>query len=206
MHLQRSTTARTRATAALTLTLVLLTGCAAQKSTMPGVTGAPTTTPTSTPTATATADGIQETSDPDLGIVFEDVPDLTGTEADVYDAAATFQKEYWRMMTTLEVSPAFSVIAAPDIAARMQEIADNNAAQSAVIAGTFHTTISDVTVSDETATARVCDDYREVTVADADGTYTAEEAGLESLAVDVTLGKAAHGGWTVLANESAGAC
>lgn len=189
---------------AVTLLGALLSACAAQTSDLPGLTASPTAT--ATPTPTPSPETIQETSDPDLGIVFEDVPDLTGAEADVYDAVATFEKEYWRMMTTNTVSPAFAIIASPEITARMQQIADQNASVQLLLGGEFHTTISDVTVNGDTATASACDDYSDVTGTDPNGTYTSQEVGLENVMKRLTLAPSPTGGWRVTVGESAGTC
>lgn len=193
-HTSRTThVVHTLATA--TLLGALLTACAARTSDLPGLTASPTAT--ASPTPTPSPEAIQETSDPDLGIVFEDVPDLTGAEADVYDAVATFEKEYWRMMTTNTVSPAFAIIASPEITATMQQIADQNAGVQLLLGGVFHSTISDVTVNGDTATASTCDDYNDVTGVDPNGTYTSQEVGLVNVGIRLTLAPSPTGGWRV---------
>ena len=85
-----------------------------------------TQTPTPTPTPTAQPE-VYDLSDPDAGDRVQEVPDLTGDEADVYNWVATYQLEYWRAMTTNAVSPAFDVIAGPELKARIAEIAEKNA-------------------------------------------------------------------------------
>ncbi|MBO0919705.1 hypothetical protein J1G42_02555 [Cellulomonas sp. zg-ZUI222] len=158
--------------------MLALAGCTSQAVEPPGLTASPTpqasaeATPEPTPESST-----QDMSDPELGIIFDDVPTLTGDEADVWNTVATYQVEYWRTMTTNTVSPAFAVIASADVQAVMERIATNNTADAVDIGGTFRTRVSDVTVTGDTATAAVCDDYRDATFADADGPDTPETAG-----------------------------
>lgn len=190
------------------LTVALLAaGCAAEKTELPGLTASPTSEAESSPTPTPTPDPVLEPSDPELGIVFEDVPELSDPdEIAVYNTVAAYQKEYWRMMTTNTVGLGFDVLASPEIEAMMQGIADQNAAAQATIAGVFHTRIGNITVSEDSATVTVCDDYRDVTATDPNGTYTAAEAGLENLAATLTLGPSGSGAWLALRSSPAGAC
>ncbi|SFK57177.1 hypothetical protein, partial [Cellulomonas sp. KH9] len=147
-----------------------------------------------------------EPSDPDLGIVFEDVPQLEGEQVDVYNTVAYFQKEYWRMMRTNELSPGFDIVASPELRTMMQGVATQNADQQLTLGGVFHTSIGAVVVEGGTATVTVCDDYREVTGTDPAGTYTSQEIGLENLASQLTLGPSVGDAWIVLTGSPAGAC
>ena len=188
------------------LTVLLLSaGCASEAVEPPGLEATVAAEPTPTPSPTP-AGAVLEPSDPDLGIVFEDVPQLEGEQVDVYNTVAAYQKEYWRMMTTNTVSPGFDVLASPEIRAMMQRIATQNAEAQAEIKGVFHTRISDVVVDGGSATALVCDDYRDVLATDPNGSYTAEEVGLEDLAARLTLGPSGMGTWVALESVPAGAC
>ena len=162
-----------------TLTLLLTAGCTAGGIEPPGLTAAPTTsTPTPTPSPTPDPDGILVQSDPEMGIVFEDVPDLTGVEADVYDTVALFEKAYWSTMTTNEVNPMFEILASPELKEGMGQVAAKNTAISADIAGTYRVRVSEVTITgDGEASAVACSDYGEVTFVSNEGTFTPEEAG-----------------------------
>lgn len=162
-----------------TLSLLLTAGCVADRVEPPGLTAAPTaSTPTPTPSPTPDPDGITIGSDPALGIVFDDVPDLTGVEADVYDTVALYETAYWSTMTTNEVSPLFDVIAAPEVKTMMGQIATTNAGISADISGTYRVQITSVTVGDDgTAEAILCTDFSSVIFADPNGTYPPEEVG-----------------------------
>ena len=96
---------------------VLVTGCTADTSDLPGLTASPTVAVTASPSPSPT--GIVESSDPDLGIVFDDVPDLTGDEAAVYNWIATYEKAYWSTLTTNQVSTDFSLLASAEVQARI---------------------------------------------------------------------------------------
>jgi len=162
-----------------TLALLLTAGCTAGGVEPPGLTSASTiSTPTPTPAPTADPDGILVESDPEMGIVFEDVPTLTGAEADVYDTVALYEKAYWTTMTTNQVNPLFDTIASPELKTMMEQIAATNAGISADIGGTYRVRISQITVGDDgTAGAILCSDFSSVTFADPNGTYPPGEVG-----------------------------
>lgn len=166
-------------TVVLVIAAMVLTGCTSQAQEPPGLTASPTPSPTPSPEPepTAPVSETQDLSDPEAGIVFEDVPVLTGDEAAVWNTAATFQREYWQLMRTNTASPGFSAIAFGDVVARMEEIAANNAADSVQIGGTYRTRVSDVTITGDEASVLVCDMYADVTFSDHRGPATPEEAG-----------------------------
>ena len=190
----------------LTAAALALTGCTQADEPDP---------PTSPPPQAATAspslspdpdpDGVLESSDPDLGFVLDDTPDLTGIEADVVDTAVVYQKEYWRTMSSNAVSPAFEVIASPEIRSEMEYIATTNVSMQVTVDGTFRTAISGVSVSGDTASVDVCDDFRDVTVTDPNGTYTSAEVGYENLVRTMSLGNRG-GAWVVLTSTTSGTC
>jgi len=161
------------------LAALVLTGCTSQAQEPPGLTASPTSVATSAPTPSETVPASQtpDPSDPELGIVFEDVPDLTGDEADVWNTAATYRVEYWRTMTTNTVSPGFGAIAFGDTLEVMENIAATNAGISAQIGGTFRTRVFDVTITGDEASAMACDMYADVTFASVEGPATPQEAG-----------------------------
>ena len=188
------------------LTVLLLSaGCASEAVEPPGLEATVAAEPTPTPSPTP-AGAVLEPSDPDLGIVFEDVPQLEGEQVDVYNTVAAYQKEYWRMMTTNTVSPGFDVLASPEIRAMMQRIATQNADQDLEILGVFHTRIHDLVVDGESATVTVCDDYRDVTAADPEGTYSSQEIGLVGTVKQLSMGLSGFGTWRVLNSAPAGDC
>jgi len=127
-------------------------------------------------------------SDAKLGIVFHDVPRLTGAEAQVYNTLSVGQTEYWRTMTTNAVSPAFAIIGSGTVQNEMQEIVATNTKGKITIGGVFNTTVSDVKVKGDTATGVTCDDYKDMTVKDPKGSYTPDQVGYGTPSrSDVTL-------------------
>ena len=130
---------------ALTLGVLLLTGCTSPAAEPPGLTASPTSTPTSSPTPEPSpTDGIQVSSDTEAGIVFDDVPDLTGDEAEVYNWIATYQKAFWETLRTNEVSATFAAFTSTEIQDTMARIASDNAEGRA---GRWHLPQSDLVTS-----------------------------------------------------------
>ena len=192
---------------ALIAVLVLIGGCSTQATEPPGLTATPAiSAPTPAPSPTADPDGILEESDPELGIVFDDAPALTGVEADVYDTVALFEKAYWLTMTTNEVHPSFDVLASPELKEGMGRVAAKNVAINAEIGGTYRVRISQVTITgDGEAEVVSCSDYREATFSDQDGPDTPEEAGLGVPELSkYTLRNV--GTWQVTTGEVIGTC
>jgi hypothetical protein len=166
-------------------------------------------TPTPTPTPTSILGRVQDMSDPELGIVFDDVPDLAGDEADVHNWIATFEQEYWRTLITNTVSPAFDVFTSPEIQARMAEIAANNTADQSLWGGVFHVRIADIVVDGDTATGTTCDDYRQVTLEEPGGPVSVEARGDDVpifIRVHLVRNPIGEGLWTIQSNEGLGGC
>ena len=196
-----------RWTVPLLAVALLTTACASDpvEPPVPTPTVAPSSTPSPTPSPTPGPE--VEASDPELGIVFEDVPlGLGGAELEVYNTVAAYQKEYWRMMTTDVVGPGFDVLSSPEVRSMMERIATQNANAGGEVGGTFHSRIGGIVVDGDNGTATVCDDFRDVTVTDADGAYSAAEVGLVSLAKTLTMGPVGNGRWMVLRSTPAGPC
>ncbi|WP_156043730.1 hypothetical protein [Cellulomonas sp. URHE0023] len=186
----------------------VLAGCSGTPDEPAGLSATPTTAvePSPTPTPTPSSE-VQDQSDPALGIVFTDIPELTGDEADVYNTLATFEKEYWRTLTTNTVSPAFSVIASVEIQDRMQQAATNNANDLVHIAGVFHTSVGSVVVTGDTAQGSACEDFSQATFADKNGTATPDEAGFSKRLVPFTLGRVpGEDRWVVLTTVAGDPC
>lgn len=190
--------------------VALVAGCTASDpapvaSAPAATTPSPMQTPTPTPTPSTE---VQDMSSTDLGIVFEDVPSLTGPEAEVYNLLSTYQTEYWRTMTTNAVSPAFSILASGDVQSTMKGIVKTNKDGKIALGGVFSTTITDVKVDGEKATAAICDDYAKMTVKDPNGTYTPQEVGYGvPRHKDVTVTRAGSGmTWRVQTVKVEGSC
>ena len=113
---------------ALTLGVLLLAGCTSPAVEPPGLTASsPTTSATPEPSPTPT-DGIQIHSNTEAGIVFDDVPDLTGDEAEVYNWIAIYQNAFWETLRTNEVSNTFAAFTSTEIQDTMARVAADNAA------------------------------------------------------------------------------
>lgn len=157
--------------------LLLLPACSSPAVEPPGLTASPTPTASPSPTPEPTpTDGIQVHSDPEAGIVFEDVPDLTGDEAEVYNWIATYQKAFWQTLRTNEVSGTFASFTSAEIQDTMARVAAANTEDDVTIGGTFHTRVFDVVVNGDTATGVKCNDFRDATFTTAEGTFNAVEA------------------------------
>ncbi len=197
-----------RSVAGVLVSMVVLVGvaaCAPATEPLPGLTASATATetPIPTPTSTPTVDY----SNAELGIVFEDDPDLTGAEAEVYHWAAEYETEYWRTLTTNTVSPKFSTIASPEVQALMQQVVDKNVGIQAKIGGVFHVEMREITVDGETARAVACADYRDATFADATRSYTPDEAGFGGTTrEELTLARVADQTWVVLTSAISSPC
>jgi hypothetical protein len=191
----------------------LVAGCSASTVEPVGVTSAatvaPTATPAPTPTPTVAATGVVLVlSDPALGIVFEAAPALEGDAADVYNWLATYEKEYWRTLTTNVTSPAFSVIASTELTALMERIAASNANDQSRVGGVFHVSISGISVDGDVAHGTTCDSCRDVTFADAKGSQTLEENGVsQPRLLEATLARGdVDGQWIIHTQTRIGTC
>ena len=150
--------------------VTLLTGCAAEKSDLPGLTASPTpAVSSSAPEPTPTERTATDLSDPELGIVFDDIPSLTGPAASAYDAVAIYRVERWRSQTTGTVSPALMQFASPEILRKVEYGIQRNNEDGFGFDGVVRNTISSVVVDGATATASVCVDYSDVLFTHLDG-------------------------------------
>lgn len=161
--------------------VVVLAGCTADKTEPPGLTASPTVSPTPSPTPTPTPGEVTATdlSDPELGIVFVDTPDLTGPAASAHDAVAIFQVESWRSVTTGVVSPALVQFASPELVRKTESLVQKNAEGGWGFDGVMKITISDVVVNGATATVSVCRDYADVMFTNTDGSAPRSYAEIE---------------------------
>lgn len=189
---------------------LLVAGCSSEAAEPAGLTASPTVAPTPSPTpepSPSPTDGIQVHSDPEVGIVFEDVPDLTGDEAEVYNWIATYQKAYWQTLRTNEVSGILATITSADMQDRLAGIASGNAAGGVSIGGTFRTRISDIVVTGDTATGVKCDDLREATFTTAQREWTPGEVGTDvPERGTVELIRLDDGVWYINSVAEAGTC
>ncbi len=199
--------------------LLVVAACSGGGSEMPGLTASPSvtesTTPSPSPTSSAEPTELPEElgvvfdlSDPELGIVFEDVPTgLTGDAADVHNAIALFTREVWRSVVTHVVSPVIYEMASAEVIGALEADAETNEATGSIFGGVHRATITDIRVDGDTATGSVCRDYRDGTFANAEAEYTPDEAGFgEPRLYTHTLVNLGGGVWRVQSTERAGTC
>lgn len=155
---------RVRQVLAVGACALALVACSTDKAEPAGITAAATPTGSPTPTASSTPDEIAATdlSDPELGIVFVDTPDLTGPEASAHDAVAIFRKEHWRSQQAGTLSAVLPPLISPTLQEKVEYGLQRNRENGWTVGGTLKVTISDVTIDDTSASATVCLDYSEV--------------------------------------------
>lgn len=192
---------------AVGVSVLLLGACSApaeETASDPTPTAVETATPTPTPTPTPTVEA--EPAGPEIVV---DEAALEGDAKDVHGWVETFTTEVWRTLTTNEVSPAFSIPPLAAARAQMDALVATNTAAQAQVGGTLHAAISDVVVTGDDATAVVCEDYSDVTYADAEGPKSPEQL-VENVRrkVTVTLVRSPQGPgiWALTGYEDAGTC
>lgn len=151
--------------------VLVLAGCSVDKAEPPGLTASPTASETPSPTPTPTSSEVTATdlSDPELGVVFVDTPDLTGPAASAHDAVAIFQVERWRTVKAGTVSPALVPFVSPELLRKVEYGLERNLEGGWLFDGTMRVTISNVAVDGTTASASVCVDNSEVLFTNTDG-------------------------------------
>jgi hypothetical protein len=194
----------------VTVIVGALAGCTGStpEAPSPTVSATVSATPFPTPTPTPTSD-VNDESDTALGIVFGDAPPLEGDAAQVYNWVSVFEKEYWRTLTTNQVSPAFDLIGSPEVQTQMENVANKNAASNLDIGGTFHVVISDVVVDPAagTATASACTDLTQATFSDPNGSYTAAQVGVpEPIRNELRLQQVLGDQWRIATSNETGTC
>jgi hypothetical protein len=161
---------RVRELVAVGLCVAVLVGCSAQEpEPVEPTPSATSSTPSPTPSPTSDEVTATDLSDPDLGIVFVDTPDLTGAAASAHDAVAIYQVEQWRSLTTGSVSPALVPFISPELLRKVEYGVQRNNEGGFGWEGNLRVTISDVVVDGTTASASVCRDHAQVIFTNADG-------------------------------------
>jgi hypothetical protein len=193
--------------AVLVVSGALLVGCTSEDP-APAVSTSPAALPTPTPTPTP-SDAPADMSDATLGIVFEDTPDVTGPARSAHDAVAIFMKEFWRSISTGEVSGLIPELASADVS---QMVADNvqvNAEQGYTVGGTMHYAVSAPQVDGQNGTATVCVDPRDALFGSTDGSppQSAADVGSEPELIRMTLLQVGDDGrWMIQTFEGGGPC
>lgn len=158
---------RVRRWLAVGVGVAVLAGCSAQGHEPSTATAASTSTPEPAPSPTERT--TTDLSDPELGVVFDDIPALTGPAASAHDAVALYQVEQWRTLTTGRVSPALAPLVSPELLRKAEYGVQRNTEAGWLFDGTLHISVADVAVDGTTATASVCRDHVEVLFLNTDG-------------------------------------
>lgn len=129
----------------------------------PTAASTPTLRATATPTPAATVVGVVDRSDPSLGIMFEQIPDVTGAQAAALDTLMRFQVEFWRSRTDGTVSPAITDLATDRALAQVKDVVTTNAEDGWTTGGQITSTYDDVSGSTRLVVVDLCSDEREAT-------------------------------------------
>ena len=185
----------------------LLAGCAAAGREPPGLTASPSVAVES-PTPSPTVEGPIDRSDPDLGIVFTDLPDVTGDARSALDMLTLFEVEFWRAQSSGNYDSGIGLIAAPDVTSVVKAQVDGNNAGGWSLSGVLTIRAAVDQATEVSATASVCRDFSEVLFSNAGVTQSASEVGIVAGdLVEVSMSRdGADGGWTVGSYAVAGTC
>jgi hypothetical protein len=186
-----------------------LAGCTAGATEPPGLTASPTVEAEApSPSPTPTLVGPVDRSDEAVGIVFEDLPQVTGDALTALDTLTLYELEEQRATTTGEVDPALAMIASPDLVAAVQFQVDSNTTTGWTVGGELVDTVDIVDADAHTAHATVCRDLTGVLFTQAGVTYTAADLGFtDRTFFEVILSRSdASVPWMVDSHEQNGAC
>lgn len=175
----------------LLVVIALTAGCSAAAEEPIGLNASPTATKSPAPAPTPTpTDGPEDMSDPEVGIVFEDIPTATGDAADVQNWMSAFEVESWRTTTTKIVSASLSALASGTVQENAKAIVDQNIRGENVIGGVVHVRIGEISIEGDTARGTACRNYTDVTFANPTGSDTPDEAGFgEPHRMEMTLAR-----------------
>lgn len=192
------------------LVLSLLAGCdggGQEPAGLTTVTASPTATePTPTPTPTPT--GPVDRSDEEVGIVFEDLPDVTGDALTALDTLTLFEVEEWRAMTTGAIDSDIAFFVAPEVVDLVQAQLDGNVEGGWTVDGVLTVTVQAIDADAHTAHATVCRDDGSALYTDASGTYTPAELDLpDALLFNAVLSRIDETSpWMLESYDGAGTC
>lgn len=128
-------------------------------------TSAPTNavTPTPTPSPSVTDVGVPDRSDPALGIVFEKIPDVSGSQADALDTLMQFQVEFWRSRIDGALSSSIGDLSTGAALAQVKEVVSTNEKNGWTTAGETTSTYTDIAGTSKLVIVDMCTDERDVT-------------------------------------------
>lgn len=200
---------RTTAIAIAALAMALLTGCTGGGQEPAGLSTA-TTTPSATPEPiqTPTPTGPVDRSDEAAGIVFTNLPDLTGDALSAFDTLTLYEVEERRAMIVGVIDPALGFIASPEVLDVVQVQIDGNAEGGWTIGGVLSVDVQLVDADAFTAHATVCRDPTAGLYTNAGVTYSAAEMGINyRAAFDVLMSRLDETSpWMVESYERDGTC
>lgn len=191
----------------LLVVISLTVGCSAAAEEPVGLKASPTATRYPTPEPTPT-DGPEDLSDPEVGIVFEDIPAVTGDAADVHNWMSTFEVKSWSSTSTNVVSASLSAFTSGTVYEDIKAVIESNEAKENVMGGVLRVRIGDISVDGDTAKGTACRNYTDVTFANAGKTYTVQEAGRDQLRLmEMTLTRVSgEDRWTIQTLAWNGTC
>jgi hypothetical protein len=131
-----------------------------------------------TPSPLPSTGGPVDRSDEAVGIVFEDLPEVTGDALKALDTLTLYELEERRATTTGVFDPSIAMFASPDVVALVQGQVDGNAESGWTVGGVLVSVVDIVDADAHTAHATVCRDASDVLYTNAGATYTAADVGL----------------------------
>ncbi|MBI9114551.1 hypothetical protein [Sanguibacter suaedae] len=182
---------------------IALTGCSdqgTQPEPSPTSATADPVPPTETPTSEAPQEGVLvDHTDESVGLVFSDLPDVSGDEADILNTYQQFEHEVWFTNTTASLSETVAEVTTGSVAPFFQErITTLTSGDPAVLGGrTIFSSLTVEAVDGDVALVTSCADRREVTVEFADRTVSALEDGSSPTYVAHTTVLRESGTWKV---------
>ncbi|WP_138067453.1 hypothetical protein [Cellulomonas rhizosphaerae] len=164
---------------------------------------APSPTPTVVPTATAPA--LADGSDPDVGMFFTALPDVTGDEARAAETLMRFEVEFWRSMTTGAVSSALDDVASADVVQIVRNQVEGNKDRKITTSGSASDAFVDVNSGTKTVVIDVCNTMDDAVFTKGTKKTTGPEAGFDPAIVRMEVGETPKG-WRVQSYTVRDAC
>jgi hypothetical protein len=199
----------TTVTAATVALVAAVSGCTAAATEPEGLaTVTATVAPTASPTPSETPVGPRDLSDPDLGVAFTALPDVTGDAAVAVEVYQQFEVEFWRALTTNELSPSLDVLASPAAVDWVRAQVEPNTAHGWIATGTLEVALDTTEVAVDRVQLAVCTDWREVTFVNQDGTvYEGDDMGEDARSgMTIVLLPTDGAAWRVETYELSGTC
>ncbi|ROS23832.1 hypothetical protein [Cellulomonas sp. PhB150] len=174
--------------------------------TTPATTTAPPS-PTPTATPTAAAEGPIDRTDTDLGIIFTDLPDVTGDAKAAVDVYTLYEADFWKALTTAKIPAELRAITSPAVYTNVKSQVDGNAKAGTTLSGANRVQLVDVKADADSASIETCQVSSDWLFTLKDGsTKTGPEAGFDPIIIKVTMTHAAGSPWTVDTYTAGDAC